>query len=231
MAHDKAGINTDKTILLSSKWNTEDDIKRLFIQEKANKAEKLAKAVFLFAVVGHPGSGKDTVADFLRQQFRFQSMALADPLREVVARIYPLDLHRLKFDLEYKETPMGCLGGHTPRQALQIIGTEGFRRINRKTWTNYLERLIFHQPRSVVVTDLRFEDEYDWFVKEMGGTVIAIDRKSAEEAISSRAPHSSEEFVPELIKRASYSINNNGTKEELMLEVELFMDRQLDNLE
>lgn len=68
----------------------------------------------------------------------------------------------------------------SPRQALQIIGTEVFRSIHPDTWCLALqvqiEQLRKQEPeRKIVVTDGRFENEALW-AKKQGALLIYLDR-------------------------------------------------------
>lgn len=68
----------------------------------------------------------------------------------------------------------------SPRQALQIIGTEVFRSIHPDTWCLALqvqiEQLRKQEPeRKIVVTDGRFENEALW-AKKQGALLIYLDK-------------------------------------------------------
>lgn len=45
--------------------------------------------VFVLGVAGEAGSGKDTVCDYLVSEFGFQKIALAMPLKQIVAQAFP----------------------------------------------------------------------------------------------------------------------------------------------
>lgn len=49
----------------------------------------LKPGVFVLGVGGKAGSGKDTVCDYLVSEFGFQKIALATPLKKIVAEVFP----------------------------------------------------------------------------------------------------------------------------------------------
>ncbi len=173
------------------------------------------------ALVGRQGAGKDEVGKILNNLFSHQRHAFADPIREILAMVYDLDIERLKYDPVYKETPHPNLAGKTPRFALRHLGTEGFRVIHEDTWVNMIDRRIdYDQP--FVITDLRFYSEYSW-AKKRGATLVAVLRSEDEkEKLIINDTHGSEAVVPylvsEAVERGNY-ITNYTTLSDLELKV------------
>lgn len=163
-----------------------------------------------------PGCGKDTAGQALAA-LGWQKVSLADPLREILALVYGLDLARLN-EQTYKETPHPNLYGMTPRRALQLIGTEGFRLlIGDATWTDCAERRIRQKladgAPGCYVADVRFPDELR-AVKRWGGRVVYIDRPGLT-VEASVAGHASERHVGWLREHADAVIVNDGTPAQL----------------
>lgn len=77
-------------------------------------------------------------------------------------------------DGHLKEVPCLILNGHTPRYAMQTIGTEWGRGIiGDSLWVNAWRSTL---PKgNIVVDDVRFENEAD-AVRELGGVVVRIVR-------------------------------------------------------
>ena len=70
-----------------------------------------------------------------------------------------------------KETPLDFLGGKTPRQAMQTLGTEwGRNLIYDGIWLHAWERAFNKCSTPVVVDDLRFINEAE-MIKRLGGKI------------------------------------------------------------
>lgn len=105
---------------------------------------------------------------------------------------------------------------HSPRELLQIIGTEVFRSIHPDTWCIALGRDIkpsLDTGARFVITDCRFENEVAW-VKRMGGKVVYIERPG----LSAEDSHASEQ-TDSIKPLADYVITNSSTLEELQEQV------------
>lgn len=124
----------------------------------------------LIAFCGDRGAGKDTACDALRLA-GFEKLAFADPLREVTSIALGISLKEMT-DRVLKETPLDRWPFMSPRDALKIVGTEGFRDNFPGVWINALKRRI-SDFRSVVVSDCRFADEAQ-AIKDMGGILVRI---------------------------------------------------------
>lgn len=136
----------------------------------------------VIAFTGRKGSGKDTAAA-LFEGIGYERYAFADPLKATVGALFGLSHEQLHGAL--KETPAEPWG-YTPRELLQVFGTEIVReglsthlpRIDGTSfWVDRFRHWYARERRSqyVVVTDVRFPNEAA-AIKEMGGTVIRIER-------------------------------------------------------
>lgn len=101
----------------------------------------------------------------------------------------------------------------SPRQAAQVIGTEGFRQcFNERVWVDCAMRQAerhLNEGRSVVVTDVRFPDEVQTIkfgLKGCTGGIVGIVRESSE-----RHDHISERFIDDLVEKADAVLNNKGS--------------------
>jgi len=107
-------------------------------------------------------------------------------------------------------------GGCTPREAAQLIGTEGFRVVHDTVWVDYAIRQAVEMAsagKTVAITDVRFENEAA-AVRNAGGIVLGVSRLSCE-----KYDHDSERKVSEIVENSDYLIDNNGTLDELMEKV------------
>lgn len=130
----------------------------------------------------------------------------------------------------------------TPRLLLQLLGTEfGRQMVNEDVWVNSLfqdyDKALVHKVRSDlphkyspqwVVTDMRFPNEFD-AVKARGGICVRVSRskftkdmgpfgKVTFPRVKCSPEHTSETALDNRTDW-DYIIDNNGTKEELLLQV------------
>ncbi len=145
----------------------------------------------VIGVVGAAGSGKDTVANYLIENYGFERGQFARKLKDIVCDVYGWDREKIE-ELAYKEeVPMiwnqklqhsvlQCPGpdgkGLTRRQVLQHIGTEGFRHCSKDTWVMCEEREHCRFPTvSIVFPDVRFLNEAE-MIRRMGGTIWRVKK-------------------------------------------------------
>lgn len=116
---------------------------------------------------------------------------------------------------EYYNDSSGCIMVTTPRKVLQIIGTEGFR--DTVTDTFWLD---LAPKDNVIITDVRFPNEADYFTinNEVPVEAIHIKREGSIKVNS----HSSEQDLD--VKPNDHLILNDGTMEELAEVVEGIID-------
>lgn len=155
----------------------------------------------IIGVVGKAGSGKDTVADFLVEQFGFAKVSLADPLKRFCREVFDFSEeqlwgaseHRNSSDPRYPRADGSFL---TPRFALQSLGTEWGRTCYDNVWADHCARTcrallagnckytqrhgLVAAPNSepfpgVVVADVRFHNEVN-ALKGIGGRVWKVCR-------------------------------------------------------
>lgn len=165
----------------------------------------------LIGLCGAAGSGKDTVAEILRDIGQFYRVAFADPIYEMVSTItglLPEDLH----DREIKELPIDWIG-RSPRQLLQTLGTEWGRHcVSETLWVDIAMRRVEQQiaaGRSVVITDVRFDNEAA-AVKAAGGQVWQVVRSDG--CVRGAAMlHASEAGVSPLLVRYSGDVTSART--------------------
>lgn len=130
----------------------------------------------IIAFSGKAGAGKTTAAMMLvATGAGYCRLSFADPLRDML-RALGLTTDDLS---ERKEVPHLLLGGKTPRQALQTLGTEwGRKMITDDLWLGIarhrLNRALDAGER-VCFDDCRFANEAA-LVRALGGIVINVTR-------------------------------------------------------
>lgn len=164
----------------------------------------------IFGLTGRARSGKDTAALALRP-LGFVRVAFADPMRDMLRAI---GLRDEDMEGDAKERPVPHLG-LSYRRLAQTLGTEWGRALDPDLWIKVarsrIERVIA-EGRSVVVTDIRFDNEAA-LVRHMGGRVIRIDREEAAAVLK----HTSEAGVNHALIDAT--VFNNDSLDEFRARV------------
>jgi len=173
----------------------------------------------LIGITGKAGSGKDTIGDYLVTKYKFQRIALADPIKRLVKDIFVLD-DRTVYDRVEREKPLKDWPEWSVRKLLQFIGTEMFRQnIDDAIWVKSLWLRIVQNPNvNYVVTDVRFPNELDYFKKNAKPgefMFIKVVRQGCNGVVGLQS-HASEAYDLE----AEHVIDNNGTYEDLYNKVD-----------
>jgi hypothetical protein len=145
----------------------------------------------LIALYGPQQVGKTTAALSLIESCNFHKVSFADPLYRMMGALLELsvsDVRKLP-----KNQRMESLGGQTLRHALQTLGTQwGRSLLHKNLWLDVArDKILSHasQGQSVVVDDLRFQNEYD-LLKELGCKFVRLKRQDNPEQCNSQ--HASE---------------------------------------
>lgn len=140
----------------------------------------------IIGLVGHIGSGKGSVADFLVEAHGFMKESFARSVKDAVSIIFGWDRASLEGDTihsrKWREEPdawwserMGR--NFSPREALQLMGTEAGRDIFHKDlWIYSMERRI-NIHKKYVIADVRFLNEIE-SIKKLGGYIVRVQRKN-----------------------------------------------------
>ena len=144
----------------------------------------------IIGIVGHIGSGKDTVGNFITESVgkTGRTDSFAAPLKDLCSSIFGWPRHLLEGNTmesrEFRETPdifwtrKTGIDNFTPRLALQLVGTDVLRdHFHNDIWINSLEYRLrkISDSNTVVVTDARFTNELD-IIKRLCGTIIWVQR-------------------------------------------------------
>ena len=144
----------------------------------------------LIGIIGKKRSGKDTISDYLVQNYNFNKYSFADPIREICQLMFNFSDDQLNTYLK------DCIDNRwniTPRDTLQILGTEFARNMLHEKLPNinvnkgefwikkfqiwYLEQLKINPNIKIVVSDVRFLDEYKC-ITDLGGKFIKVTRNT-----------------------------------------------------
>ncbi len=163
----------------------------------------------VIGIMGRAGAGKDVTADYLVEHHGFAKFGFSWPLKDLVAREFGLERERMD-ELEYKETPLSSVHGpdgmpRTPREIMQIIGTEGFRAVDPDYWVkkalDYVDKMLYlTEVRGIAIPDVRFPNEADairrwfsngtiWQILKTGGATTAATAHSSEMEMEKITPN------------------------------------------
>lgn len=184
----------------------------------------------LIGLSGVARSGKDTVGAHLIAQ-HYHHYAFADPIRKAAAAMFGLPLSVFEGTNPHRDEIIP-FWGYSPRQMLQLIGTEGGRNLFRQDiWIRRAEQEYINLqdsiaqlasetfgplPAGMVITDVRFDNEAEW-IRSEGGLVLRVERPG----VSAANDHVSEKGVdPDLINAV---IPNHGTLDDLYMITDLIL--------
>lgn len=178
------------------------------------------------ALTGHARSGKDTVGQYLVDQYGFKRFAFADEMKRLLHELFP----------QIPSDPK-------PRRAYQVFG-EGLRNLDipgaKHVWINATMRQIetyiwWHSEvdergANVVITDLRTPLEYERLRAE-GFTIIRVKAQSALRI--ARAQQAGDDFSLEDLTHDTeshidsfspdYEVVNDGSVDDLKAQIDAIM--------
>ena len=120
--------------------------------------------MMIIGVVGQKFSGKDTFADYLCKHYDFEKKAFASSLKKVCMAAFHLTEEQL--NLPEQKEKIHEYWGKSPRELMQMVGTELFRNhFDKEIWTkNMFLDLKGSQGKKIVVSDVRFENEMQFLI-------------------------------------------------------------------
>jgi hypothetical protein len=170
----------------------------------------------IIGLIGYKQSGKSTVADYLAK-YGFVRQRFAQPLKDMLKAIGLTDDH---VDGDLKEIPCDLLGGRTPREAMQLLGTEWGRKLIHPDLWIILWKSKSRSIPMVVVDDTRFPNEAQ-AICDLGGTLWRISRPN----YGGDDPHESEYYIDKLA--VNYELDNSGTIDALKSNVDKLISQCL----
>lgn len=200
-------------------------------QEKSNSQKykdviKENGKITIIGLVGNKNSGKDTIGDYLKDNYDYVKLSYAEPLKDILQIVFGLSYEQLN-DPELKET-IDNYWGHTPRELMQNIGTELFRNtlptlcsnLDNNIWVKCLNRKILQLRKKgytkFVITDARFLNECE-FISLHNGVLWKINRENKSNI---QDTHASEDLTN---LPFNLTIDNNSSLDELYLEIDNIM--------
>lgn len=187
----------------------------------------------LIGIHGHAGVGKDTLADYIREKYENTwKLAFAGPLKKACVELFGLSIENFN-DPDLKEVP-ATYWNISPRQMAQFFGTQMVREnihhltggmpgdfwIRRMigTLNGDLDSIEYDEEDTVLIPDVRFQNEYDWIISQ-GGIIIHITRPDCNGAVGI-PNHASESGISFTQAERTYLICNNSTPGAMFAEAE-----------
>lgn len=145
----------------------------LFDSLEATTFGPLETSPRVIALNGAAGSGKSTAADYLVKR-GFVRIKFAGPLKDMCRAI---GMTEAQIEGNQKQVPTRLLQGKTPREFMQLLGTEfGRDLIGRNFWTDLWlasAREVLEEGGRVVVDDCRFPNEAE-AIRSIGGVIYRL---------------------------------------------------------
>jgi len=171
----------------------------------------------LIAFTGVAGSGKDTAAAILIEEFGYEKLSFAGSLKDALAAIFGWSRDSLEGatteSRRWREEEDAWWSAAlkrpvTPRKMLQEWGTEvGRDAFHPDIWLLSVQRKIEQHPqKKFVITDCRFENEAE-ALKALGGKLMGIRRPMLDCDVGSI--HPSEAGLPS--EMLDVVIDNDGS--------------------
>jgi hypothetical protein len=157
----------------------------------------------LIGVSGRGKSGKDSIADYLLKNGWSKKVSLAGVLKSFCSKFFSVPIEKF-YDQSLKEVPfekpiildmaiknklsMAVLNRHypksnasvytvsTPRELLQIVGSDILRSVDKDCWLTLLKSSVKTLDR-LIIPDIRFPNEAE-FILSNGGILIRARRAS-----------------------------------------------------
>ena len=140
----------------------------------------------IIGMCGLIGTGKDTVADILVNNYNFIKVSFADKLKDGVATVFSWDREMLEGTTDESRTwreqkdefwSRETNEHITPRLVLQMFGTDCMRNgFYNGIWVSIVKQQIINNPnKNFVIPDVRFPNEAK-MIKEVNGEVWRICR-------------------------------------------------------
>lgn len=159
---------------------------RSALEDWFRRADELTKEKQLYiGLSGYAGSGKDTVAQTLVDEYGYTRVAFSDAVRDALDALNPYvlspspyghELHSVQTVVDYIGWDSAKSGYSDIRRLLQRMGTEVGREIfGENIWVDIAMRRVEKINGPVVFTDVRFPNEYR-AIAEMGGALWHVER-------------------------------------------------------
>ena len=149
----------------------------------------------IIGIAGLAGSGKDTVAKFIKNELYIEGhyvkiLSLADPIKRGCSELFGIDIEN--FTNRDKKAATNDYWGMTHRKMLQLIGTDCVRdTFDENVWIKRLMKDAYelefcpdipeYRELIVIVPDIRFDNEADWIRGNNLNSLLYVNRPDLEQ--------------------------------------------------
>jgi len=127
----------------------------------------------IIGLCGKKGSGKSTVGAILSENYGYERISFATPIKDMLKAMGLRDTEIN--DPVFKEIVLDEFG-QSPRQLMQSLGTAwGRESVSQTIWIEALRKRL-DPGINYVIDDVRFDNEAR-FIQEMGGSVLLVQRQ------------------------------------------------------
>lgn len=187
----------------------------------------------IIGLCGFKGSGKDTLANILVEEYNFTKISFADKLKDITSILFNWERKLLEGDTklsrEFRETKDEWWSEKlnreiTPRKMLQQLGTDILRdNLDLNIWVNSIEKyLVENKYQNIVITDCRFKNEIE-MLKKYQGKIIYVKRNEPKwfnnKKLIPKNIHKSE--IDWIDTKFDIVISNDGSLEDLRKEIKI----------
>ena len=180
----------------------------------------------ILSLSGYKGSGKNTVADYISQHYGFANqISFASTVKDILSTLF--GWNRVKLDglaqedrnwrnqIDYYwSRKIGY--DFTPNIAMKEFGTDVMRKWIPDIWVSIVEKKLLQLQNSpIIVTDTRFENEYE-MLRNNGAIIVGIIKKTDK-------VFTHESDTTWLNFKLDYTLNNEKTFSELYTECDMMM--------
>lgn len=172
----------------------------------------------LIGLAGKARCGKNTVGDILSDKFDVGPYGFADALKDAACVLLCRSDREVYGDDDFDREAIMPEWGFSLRHFLQVLGTEGMRKLFREDfWIVRLGlELDEYDKGDAVITDIRFENEAD-FIRKRGGQIWHVYRPDFNRLNDQAQAHASEAGIAVLL--GDRVIKNTGSLEDLEAKV------------
>lgn len=131
----------------------------------------------IIGLSGYGGSGKDTVAKYLVDNYGYKKAAFADPIKEALLKLNPYITPNIRLAdiVDAYGWELAKKGYPEARRLIQVLGTEiGREMFGERFWVEYCLNEL-DSTEFVTFSDVRFVSEAEE-INALGGVVWRIER-------------------------------------------------------
>jgi len=175
-------------------------------------------------MIGKAGAGKDTVGDYLYENYGFERVSFAEPLKRGIKEMFMLTEEQI-VDREIREQPLEFFPEWSPRKLFQYFGTELLRgQFDDGIWIKlFHKRLANMKNRRIIITDLRFPNELTEVKSLDNAFAIKVVRPNHIGTNVGISNHASESYD----LQGDFELNNDSSLDALYSQVDNLMGQLL----